>query len=61
LPPRQEPGDSLERGRGLYIVQALSTRTGVRATRTGTCVWFELDLPGGEDGPEERAEMADLD
>jgi anti-sigma regulatory factor (Ser/Thr protein kinase) len=61
LPPREEPGEGLESGRGLYIVQALSSRTGVRATRSGTCVWFELDLPGGEEGPEEHAELADLD
>lgn len=60
LPPRQEPGDGLESGRGLYIVQALSTRTGVRAVRGGTCVWFELELPSGEDGPEEHAELTGL-
>jgi anti-sigma regulatory factor (Ser/Thr protein kinase) len=61
LPPREEPGEGLESGRGLYIVQALSSRTGVRATRSGTCVWFELDLPGGEEGLEEHAELTDLD
>ena len=60
LPPPVKPGESLESGRGLYIVQALSTRTGVRAAPSGTCVWFELALPHGEDEPEERAEVADL-
>jgi len=61
LPPRQEPGEGLESGRGLYIVQALSTRTGVRAAGSGTCVWFELDLPSGAEGPGEHAEMTELD
>jgi anti-sigma regulatory factor (Ser/Thr protein kinase) len=59
LDPAEQPGEGLESGRGLYIVQALSTRTGVKATRDGTCVWFELDLP--VDGQAaERAERADL-
>ncbi len=45
LPPREEPADALESGRGLFIVQALSSRTGVVPRTDGMCVWFELDLP----------------
>lgn len=47
LPAPEQPGEALESGRGLYIVQTLSARTGVEALPKGTRVWFELDLPGG--------------
>jgi serine phosphatase RsbU (regulator of sigma subunit)/PAS domain-containing protein/anti-sigma regulatory factor (Ser/Thr protein kinase) len=60
LPP-EEPGESLESGRGLYIVQALSARTGVKPSRGGTCIWFELDLPPDDAATAERAGHADLD
>lgn len=40
-----------ERGRGLAMVDALSTRWGVEPRRNGKAVWFSLDLdhpdPGG--------------
>jgi serine phosphatase RsbU (regulator of sigma subunit)/anti-sigma regulatory factor (Ser/Thr protein kinase) len=60
LPPPEEPGEGMESGRGLYIVQALSSRTGVRAVPGGTCVWFELDLPADAAGTGEWAGHADL-
>jgi anti-sigma regulatory factor (Ser/Thr protein kinase) len=34
------------RGRGLQLVQALSSRWGVREDPAGRTIWFELDLPG---------------
>jgi anti-sigma regulatory factor (Ser/Thr protein kinase) len=61
LPPPREPGETLESGRGLYIVQALSAGTGVYAGRHGTCVWFELTLPSSVDSDVERTSSAGLD
>lgn len=63
LPPREEPADALESGRGLYIVQALSTRTGVVPRTDGMCVWFELDLPHADGGPDREGRFwsTDLD
>lgn len=54
LPPPREPGGTLESGRGLYIVQALSSGTGVLAGQQGTCVWFELPLSPVADRAVER-------
>jgi anti-sigma regulatory factor (Ser/Thr protein kinase) len=59
LPPPDQPAEGLESGRGLFIVQALSARTGVTNRRTGTCVWFELDLPlGSEATYSERTDLS---
>ncbi|GAA2317476.1 ATP-binding protein [Streptomyces kunmingensis] len=41
LPPGPPPPD-VERGRGLLIVEALTTRWGSRRTATGLMVWAEL-------------------
>jgi PAS domain S-box-containing protein len=60
LPPREKPGDSLETGRGLYIVQALTARTGVVPSREGMSVWFELDLPADDHEAGDRAGHADF-
>ncbi len=60
LPPAHEPGETLESGRGLYIVQALSSATGVYSGRHGTCIWFEVALPVTGDSSDERAGSAEL-
>jgi anti-sigma regulatory factor (Ser/Thr protein kinase) len=46
LPPRirQEPGTWAERGRGLLIVEELSTRWGCYPGRTGKYVWSVLPI-----------------
>ena len=42
-PPRmRDPDDDEDGGRGLHLVEALSTRWGVRTTRTGKVVWCEI-------------------
>ena len=61
LPPREEPTDGLESGRGLFIVQALSARTGVVPRVNGMCVWFELDLPNGNGSSDEMSSTTDLE
>lgn len=45
LPLIKRPGELDTDGRGLVIVQALSTRWGIRITEAGKSVWSELDLP----------------
>jgi serine phosphatase RsbU (regulator of sigma subunit)/PAS domain-containing protein/anti-sigma regulatory factor (Ser/Thr protein kinase) len=60
LPAPKEPGETLESGRGLYIVQALSSATGVRAGGHGTSVWFELNLPSTDDPAVERVSTTGL-
>ncbi|MFG1805753.1 ATP-binding protein [Streptomyces sp. NPDC049040] len=37
------PSDADEGGRGLLLVQALTSRWGVHSRPTGKCVWFEID------------------
>jgi serine/threonine-protein kinase RsbW len=37
------PSDADEGGRGLLLVQALTSRWGVGSRSTGKCVWFEID------------------
>jgi len=44
LPRLRVAAETDEGGRGLYLVDALSTRWGARPTRTGKAVWFELTL-----------------
>jgi len=45
------PSDADEGGRGLLLVQALTSRWGVGATAAGKCVWFEIDSdPSGLQG-----------
>jgi hypothetical protein len=39
-----EPGTTRTSGRGLYLVDTLSTRWGVESETAGKRVWFELDL-----------------
>jgi anti-sigma regulatory factor (Ser/Thr protein kinase) len=60
LPAPKEPGETLESGRGLYIVQALSSATGVRSGGRGTIVWFELNLPSMDDPATERVSRTGL-
>lgn len=35
-----------ERGRGLFLVDALASRWGTESRTGGKTVWFEVDLPG---------------
>lgn len=42
LPRRSDPGSDDETGRGLVLVDSLSTRWGARATGDGKVVWVEL-------------------
>ena len=42
VPPRLEPSVYSESGWGLYLVDQISDRWGVRS-RPSTCVWLELD------------------
>ena len=44
LPRQREAGPGEERGRGLAIVSALATESGVRATEAGKTSWFTLAL-----------------
>jgi anti-sigma regulatory factor (Ser/Thr protein kinase) len=44
LPEPPPPEHQLEEhGRGLYLIEALSSRWGVEAKPPGKCVWFEKD------------------
>jgi serine/threonine-protein kinase RsbW len=50
-PTLRTPSDADEGGRGLHLVQALTSRWGVSSMPLGKCVWFEIDgvpsvLPG---------------
>jgi anti-sigma regulatory factor (Ser/Thr protein kinase) len=48
LPVITNPRAHSERGRGLAVVRAMSSRWGVEFCRTGKAVWFELPLtPAG--------------
>jgi anti-sigma regulatory factor (Ser/Thr protein kinase) len=42
-PTLQTPSDADEGGRGLLLVQALTSRWGVSPRPLGKCVWFEID------------------
>jgi anti-sigma regulatory factor (Ser/Thr protein kinase) len=44
LPQARQAGTEDERGRGLAIVTALATSSGVRAEATGKTTWFSLAL-----------------
>ena len=44
VPRPREAGPGEERGRGLAIVSALATESGVRATEAGKTSWFTLAL-----------------
>ena len=44
VPRQREAGPGEERGRGLAIVSALATESGVRATEAGKTSWFTLAL-----------------
>ncbi|MEO5875014.1 MAG: ATP-binding protein [Streptosporangiaceae bacterium] len=47
--PEGDPIDDLvEHGRGLAIIEAMSSRWGWQSTAFGTETWFELDLPVAE-------------
>jgi PAS domain S-box-containing protein len=48
LPRIRSAGESDEGGRGLYLVEQLSTRWGSRPTKDGKAVWFELPFSGGK-------------
>lgn len=45
-PVKQQPTAELSRGRGLLIVDALSTRWGVDRQERGKTVWAEITLSG---------------
>lgn len=44
IPQRQQPGPDAERGRGLAIVSALASSSGVRASQASKTSWFTLAL-----------------
>jgi anti-sigma regulatory factor (Ser/Thr protein kinase) len=46
LPRPRQASTSDERGRGLAIVAALASASGVRPETGGKTVWFTLSLPG---------------
>ena len=43
VPAMAEAAADAERGRGLFIVAAVSRRWNIDTTPTGKCVWIELD------------------
>ncbi|MCZ0987126.1 SpoIIE family protein phosphatase [Streptomyces diastatochromogenes] len=55
-PRRRRARDTDEGGRGLQLVGLLSAAWGSRRTPRGKTVWFELPLPGGENGLTDPAE-----
>jgi PAS domain S-box-containing protein len=55
-PRRRRARDTDEGGRGLQLVGMLSAAWGSRRTPRGKTVWFELPLPGGENGVKDPAE-----
>lgn len=48
LPSAQDSGNALESGRGLMIVNTLSTDWGAEQLGAGKIVWFELAAPSEE-------------
>ncbi|MCS0602346.1 PAS domain-containing SpoIIE family protein phosphatase/ATP-binding protein [Streptomyces sp. LP11] len=55
-PRRRRARDTDEGGRGLQLVGLLSAAWGSRRTPRGKTVWFELPLPGGDQGLTDPAE-----
>ncbi|NEY36352.1 SpoIIE family protein phosphatase [Streptomyces sp. PRKS01-65] len=55
-PRRRRARDTDEGGRGLQLVGLLSAAWGSRRTPRGKTVWFELALPGDDDGLKDPAE-----
>ncbi|MES4889741.1 SpoIIE family protein phosphatase [Streptomyces sp. NPDC096012] len=55
-PRRRRARDTDEGGRGLQLVGLLSAAWGSRRTPRGKTVWFELPLPGAENGLTDPAE-----
>jgi len=47
MPVRREHDPTAPTGRGLLILDQLTSKWGARATRDGKAVWFEFDLRGG--------------
>jgi anti-sigma regulatory factor (Ser/Thr protein kinase) len=45
LPVQRAAGSADERGRGLLLVQQLSSRWGARPDQDGKVVWFEVPVP----------------
>ena len=45
LPEVLQPATSSETGRGMSVIEALSSRWGAEPTAEGKRVWFELSLP----------------
>ena len=43
MPVRTPPSDTALSGRGVALVEAVSTRWGVRSRTRGKTVWFEVD------------------
>lgn len=56
VPQAGEAGPDSERGRGLTIVAALASSSGVRASAAGKTAWFTLASPGELDAREPTAE-----
>ncbi|MFE0699506.1 SpoIIE family protein phosphatase [Streptomyces sp. NPDC058872] len=56
-PRRRRARDTDEGGRGLQLVGLLSASWGSRRTPRGKTVWFELELPDGEDAAEPTVEQ----
>ncbi|WP_019873589.1 SpoIIE family protein phosphatase [Sporichthya polymorpha] len=52
------PGDDREGGRGIWLVDALSSAWGTRNSPAGKTVWFELGKPGPEGAPPRPASGA---
>jgi anti-sigma regulatory factor (Ser/Thr protein kinase) len=53
LPTSRSPGLSEPHGRGLMLIDALSSGWGVTPTRDGKRVWFEVDVDVGGGGADD--------
>jgi anti-sigma regulatory factor (Ser/Thr protein kinase) len=51
MPVRRRPGSADDHGRGLGLVESASTAWGIRPTRQGKAVWFELPVVDAPPGP----------
>jgi anti-sigma regulatory factor (Ser/Thr protein kinase) len=47
-PEKRQPADGAETGRGLHLIEALSTAWGSRVAASGKCVWAVLAEKGGD-------------
>ncbi|MDT0317920.1 ATP-binding protein [Streptomyces millisiae] len=47
MPRRTKPDD--ERGRGMYIIRDLAANQGFYRSRTGKCVWVDMDILLGKE------------